>query len=211
MSRWKAYKMGGWTILRSSPATDAVASGVLAKGGLLVFPTDTVYGLGCDPFDPAALRKLFSAKGRGTKAVPVLCDSVRGVQSLVTLKGKALKLARAYWPGALTVVAPLAREVPYQIHHGTGTLGVRIPGSTDCRRLIRACGGFLVGTSANLSGKPSSRSVAEAVGQLGSSVDLYIDGGELRGSESTVVKVAGDEIIILRKGSVGVSEKELRA
>jgi L-threonylcarbamoyladenylate synthase len=202
--------MGGQRILPSSSKTDAVASGVLANGGLVVFPTDTVYGLGCDPFNPAALAKLFLAKGRGTKAVPVLCDSMGAARSLVTLRGRALKLANAHWPGALTIVVPLAREVPVQLHQGTGSLGVRVPGSAACRRLIGSCGGYLVGTSANVSGKPSSRSVAGAVAQLGASVDLYIDGGELKGAESTVVKVTGDEIIILRKGSVGVSEKELR-
>jgi L-threonylcarbamoyladenylate synthase len=198
-------------ILRSGPRADAVASTILAGGGLVVYPTDTVYGLGCDPFNAAALRKLFSAKGRGAKAVPVLCANLEKVMSLVSLNDMAVDLAREHWPGALTIVAPLVRKVPEQLHQGTGTLGVRIPGSDPCRRLIRACGGFLVGTSANLSGKPSSRSVEEAVGQLGPSVDLYIDGGALSGSESTVVKATGDEIIILRKGSVGVSDKELRA
>lgn len=202
--------MGSRGILLSGPKTDAVANRVLADGGLVVFPTDTVYGLGCDPFNPAALRRLFSAKGRGTKAVPVLCASLEEVRSLVSLNGRALELARKHWPGALTIVATLVREVPDQLNQGTGSLGVRIPGSGPCRRLIRACGGFLVGTSANLSGTPSSRSVEEALRQLGPTVDLYIDGGELKGFESTVVKVTDDEIMILRKGSVGVSDKELR-
>jgi L-threonylcarbamoyladenylate synthase len=198
-------------ILRSGPRADKVASTILAGGGLVVFPTDTVYGLGCDPFNPTALRKLFATKGRGAKAVPVLCASLEQVMSLVSLNEAAVELAREHWPGALTIVAPLVRKVPEQLHQGTGALGVRIPGSDPCRRLIRACGGFLVGTSANLSGRPSSRSVEEAVGQLGPSVDLYIDGGALSGSESTVVNATGDEIIILRKGSVGVSDKGLRA
>jgi L-threonylcarbamoyladenylate synthase len=196
------------TVLSSGPMADSRAARVVAEGGLLVYPTDTVYGLGCDPLDPVAVERLFVAKGRGAKAVPVLCANIGKAEELVELSTRALELARKHWPGALTIVAPLVRGVPERLHQGTGKLGVRVPGSASCVRLISACGGILVGTSANVSGRPSCRTAVEAMSQLGSSVDLIIDGGRLGSRESTVVEVTGDDIIILRKGSVGVYDTE---
>ena len=197
-------------VLSSGPQADSRAALVAASGGLLVYPTDTVYGLGCDPMNSTALEKLFAAKGRSAKAVPVLCATLAEASDLVDLSPTALMLAKRHWPGALTIVAPLARSLPDLLHQGTGKLGVRVPGSPSCIRLIRACGGFLVGTSANRSGRPSCRTAEEAMAQLGSSVDLVVDGGRLEGLESTVVEVVGDEIMILRKGSVGVYDTETR-
>jgi L-threonylcarbamoyladenylate synthase len=174
---------------------------------MLVYPTDTVYGLGCDPLNPTAVERLFAVKGRGAKSVPILCASLSEAQALVDLSPKALELAMRFWPGALTIVAPLARQMPEKLHQGTGLLGVRVPGSESCVGLIRACGGTLVGTSANLSGKPSARTAREAMDQLGKRVDLVIDGGRLEGKESTVLMVTRDDIIVLRKGSVGVPRR----
>jgi len=198
------------TVLPSGPHTDLRAARVVADGGLIVYPTDTVYGLGCDPQNPGAVERLFLAKGRGEKAVPVLCASLAKAEDLVILSPRALELARRYWPGALTIVAPLVRRLPERLHQGTGKLGVRVPGSPRCVRLIKACGGTLVGTSANISGMPSCRTAEEALRHLGPSVDLVIDGGRLEGTESTVVEVAGEDIIILRKGSIGVYDREKR-
>jgi L-threonylcarbamoyladenylate synthase len=197
-------------ILSAGPRADSRAARVVAYGGLIIYPTDTVYGLGCDPLNPDAVERLFVAKGRGARAVPVLCASLAEAVELVKLSPGALELARRYWPGALTIVAPLTRRLPERLHQGTGKLGVRVPGSSGCVRLIKACGGTLVGTSANISGMPSSRTAGEARKQLGSSVDLIIDGGRLEGSESTVVEVTGDDIIILRKGAIGVYDREKR-
>ena len=175
------------------------------RGGLVVYPTDTVYGLGCDPLNHAAVRRLFDAKQRDKKAVPVLCASTEKAAALVKLNSRALELAGRYWPGALTIVAPLSRPVPPQLTQGKPSLGVRVPGHPGCLQLISACGGWLTGTSANLSGRPSARSAAEALDQLGDKVDIVLDGGRLAGTESTVVEVVGDEVTILRTGPVGVA------
>ena len=188
----------------------ARASAAVAQGGLVVYPTDTVYGLGCNPMDERAVARLFAAKGREAKPVPVLCSSLDASAGLVEMGPTALRLAARFWPGALTIVAPLKRSVPSLLHQGTGSLGVRVPASPLCVELIRACGGFLTGTSANLSGSPSSRTAAEAGLQLGDAVDLIIDGGRLEGEESTVVKVSGDGVIILRRGPVGVTDEMTR-
>jgi L-threonylcarbamoyladenylate synthase len=98
-------------------------------------------------------------------------------------------------------------RVPSLLHQGTGTLGVRVPASAFAIELIRSCGGYLTGTSANASGKPSSRTPKDAAEQLGDSVQLILDGGPLDGAESTVVKVVGDDLTILRQGPVRVSEE----
>lgn len=183
------------------------AAAAVRGGGLVVYPTDTVYGLGCDPLNGNAVDRLFRAKGRGSKAVPVLCSSAARAAELVSLNEKALGLASMHWPGPLTIVAALRRELPAALTQGTGNLGVRVPGSALCLELIDACGGWLAGTSANISGEPSSRTAAEAQRQLGSAVDLILDGGPLEGKESTVVQVSGDTVTILRTGPIGVGIK----
>ncbi|MDG6898762.1 MAG: threonylcarbamoyl-AMP synthase [Nitrososphaerota archaeon] len=185
----------------------AKAAEIVRRGGLVVFPTDTVYGLGCDPLNEDAVRRLFVAKGRGSKPVPVLCSSAEKAAALVVLSGRARELANAHWPGALTIVAPLRRPVPNLLTQGTSNLGVRVPAHAPCLELIRSCGGWLTGTSANLSGKRPARTAAEAADQLGGSADLVLDGGQASGKESTVVRVVADEVTILRTGPVGVGEE----
>ena len=182
------------------------AAEIVRGGGLVVYPTDTVYGLGCDPLDESAVDRLFAAKGRESKAVPVLCSSLDRAGDLVELEPRARELAGENWPGALTIVAPLKMRVPDRLSQGP-YLGVRVPNHSGCLELIAACGGWLTGTSANLSGRPSAKSAAEASRQLGASVDMFLDGGPAPGTESTVVRVAGGVVTILRTGPVGVGNE----
>jgi L-threonylcarbamoyladenylate synthase len=174
---------------------------------LVVYPTDTVYGLGCDPFNVDAVRWLFKAKGRASKPVSVLCSSVAKAKSLVELSSEACNLARTYWPGALTIVAPLRQPVPIELTQSSPNLGVRVPNHRGCLQLISRCGGWLTGTSANHSGRPSARTAAEASRQVGRYVDLILDGGRLEGKESTVVQVVGNAVTILRTGPIGVGNE----
>lgn len=174
---------------------------------MVVYPTDTVYGLGCDPANEGAVRRLVQAKKRQDSPISILCSSTDAAMNLVEMNGKARDLARRYWPGALTIVAPLKRGLPFPIHQGTGTLGVRVPAMPLCIALIEACGGWLTGTSANLSGLPSTRTAAEAARQLGDAVDLVLDGGRLDGLESTIVRVVTEGIQVLRVGPVGVTDE----
>ena len=189
----------------------ALAAKAVRRGLLVVYPTDTVSGLGCDPLNHAAVRRLFDAKGRESKPVPVLCASTERAEELVKLSGAAAELARKYWPGALTIVATLRRPLPPQLTQGGEYLGVRVPAHSGCLELIAACGGWLTGTSANRSGNPPARSAGEALDELGNSVDFVLDGGRLTGQESTVVKIADGELTILRTGPIGVgNEREGR-
>jgi L-threonylcarbamoyladenylate synthase len=183
------------------------AAEIVRQGGLIVYPTDTVYGLGCDPFNADAVRRLFDAKGRSSKPVPVLCSSLAKAEELVTLGKAGRTLAMAHWPGALTIVAPVRRSLPEQLTEGSKSLGVRVPGHARCLELISACGGWLTGTSANLSGLPSARTAEEAFLQVGGTVSLILDGGTLAGKASTVVKVVADKVTILRTGPIGVGNE----
>jgi len=193
-------KKGG--VRKVSAKSIREAGRLVLGGGVIVYPTDTVYGLGCDPMNGLAAERLFTIKGRGGKPVPVLCDGFDSASRLVRLSGVALRLAKKYWPGALTIVLPLMMELPELIHQGSGTLGVRVPNSRSCLELIAACGGYLIGTSANKSGKPACRTAHEALRSIGEEVDLILDGGRLSEKESTVVKVSGNRVELLRSGAV---------
>ena len=188
----------------------AESATIVRDGGIIVFPTDTVYGLGCDPFNKVAVDRLFEVKQRNDKAVPVLCTDISSASELVTLGPLSRRLAADYWPGALTIVARLRREVSPRLTQGTGTLGVRVPDHRQCLELISLCGGWLTGTSANLSGSPSSRTAQEAFSQVGESVDVILDGGPCNGKESTVVSESEDGLAILRTGPVGVPDEMMR-
>ena len=188
-------------------ASVSEAAELVRKGGLVVYPTDTVYGLGCDPFDEKAVARLFEAKGRSTKPVPVLCDTLESAIGLGSMNETALSLAHMFWPGALTLVVPLRKKLPFLVDQGRGEVGVRVPALKACTKLIRLCGGFLTGTSANLSGRPSCRTAAEAARALGEKVDLVLDGGRLGGTESTVVRVLGGSVEVLRRGSVEIPDR----
>ncbi len=185
-------------------ASLAAAASVVKRGGVIAFPTDTVYGLGCDPFNERAVRRLFEIKNRPSKPIPVLCRDLAAVRRLVELNERARGLAEKHWPGTLTIVAPLKRNVPEDLDQGTGWLGVRVPSGGDCLELIRSVGGYITGTSANISGRPSCRSAGEVRRFLGEKVDLILDGGTLHALESTVVRVGGHGVEVLRRGSIAL-------
>lgn len=178
---------------------------VVKSGGVIVYPTDTVYSIGCDPKNNKAVGRLFRIKERKKKPIPILCDSFDSAAKIVYLNGIAMKLARKYWPGALTIVAPMKEELPFQIHQGTGAVGVRVPDLKLCIELIHKCCGHITGTSANKSGKFSCRSAKEAESELGKDVDLILNGGTLHNVASTVVSVAENKVAVLRKGSIDVT------
>jgi L-threonylcarbamoyladenylate synthase len=196
--------------LKFAEASFEEAAQIIERGGLVIYPTDTVYGLGCNPRNEDAVSKLFAAKQRESRPVPIMCDGLESASGLVVLSPIALHLAERFWPGALTIVAPLSARLPFPLHQGTGTLGVRVPGSALCRTLVTKCGGILTGTSANVSGRAACRSAAEAEQALGSAVDLVLDGGTLTTAESTVVRVTSAGIEVLRQGAVRVTEKDSR-
>lgn len=180
---------------------------ILRSGGLVAFPTDTVYGLGCLAGDPQAIGSLFSAKDRPPdKAVPVLIgESEHLARVSLEVPPLAARLAARFWPGPLTLVVPKHPELPDAISE-TGTVGVRVPDHPVARALLVAAGPMAV-TSANLSGLESPRSAEQVLAQLDGRFHLLLDGGETPGGiPSTVVNCLGPEPVILRRGPLTESD-----
>jgi L-threonylcarbamoyladenylate synthase len=184
----------------------AMAADTVARGGIICYPTDTVYGLGCDPFNESAVAKAIAAKGKRTKAMPVLVNGIEDAERLVSFSRTAKKLAGVYWPGPLTIVLPAHERVP-SILAPQGTLGVRSPKHPICQQLLGLCSGCLVGTSANITGKPSAVSASEILDQLADRVDMILDGGRSpTGVASTVVDLTRDHLRILRQGPISKAD-----
>ncbi len=197
-------------VLKASGEAIRRAAEVVRSGGLVVYPTDTVYGLGCDPFNERAVRRVFEVKGREFgKPLPILASSLEDVMRIALLDGRALSLARLFWPGPLTLVVPRKTVLPDIVVCGRPSVGVRIPGHEVALDLIRACGGLLVGTSANRSGGKAPRDAGEAISEVGGLVDLVIDAGPAPlGVPSTVLDLTGPRPRILRAGAI--PEERLR-
>jgi L-threonylcarbamoyladenylate synthase len=182
------------------------AARVVKEGGLIIYPTDTVYGLGCDPFNVEAVDKVFKAKGRERKALPVLASSIADVSKIAQLDERARKVASRFWPGAITLVLPKKPPLPSAVTCGSSTVGVRVPNLPAALRLISLCGGLLVGTSANISGLAPPKTAREAAQQIGDKVDLVLDGGPAPVGESSTVLSLARDVVILRPGPISAKE-----
>jgi L-threonylcarbamoyladenylate synthase len=182
----------------------AAAARSVRAGRLVVLPTDTVYGIGCDAFSAAAVRSLLAAKKRGPDMpVPVLVGSWSTIDGLVLGVPKAARdLIEAFWPGGLSLVLPHAPSLNWDLGSTKGTVMLRMPLHPVALELLRDVGPMAV-SSANVSGSPPASSAAEAEAQLGESVAVYLDGG-LSGEPvaSTVVDLTGDDPRVLREGAV---------
>jgi len=190
----------------------AEAAAAVANGSVICYPTDTLYGLGCDPFNDQAVRRTKEAKGRGAKPMPILVKDLAAAEKFAYLTLRAKKLAQEFWPGPLTMVLQ-AREGLPAILISEGNVGVRSPKHPICLDLLELCSGGLVGTSANLSGRAPATTAEEVVAQLGERVDLILDGGRVPiGVASTVVDLTRPKLVIIREGPVGREEilKSLR-
>jgi L-threonylcarbamoyladenylate synthase len=184
---------------------------ILKGGGIVVFPTDTVYGLGCDVFNVRAAERIYGVKQRSRHLpLPVLlADSTQLADVVASVPEIARYLMRRFWPGGLTLVLPKKDTLPDIITAGSNKIAVRIPDHVVPLTLIRGLGVPIIGTSANISDKPSPVTAEEVEQQLGSQVDLIIDMGRCPGGlESTVVDVTGEIPVILRRGVI--SEEEIR-
>jgi L-threonylcarbamoyladenylate synthase len=192
-------------VLRVGPEAPAPRRAVeaLRAGQPVVYPTDTVYGLGCDATDPAAVRRVFEIKGRPPdQPVPVLLADAREAAELAEVPAGARRLMQRFWPGPLTLVLPSRGVVAELVTAGTGTVGLRVPDHPVPRALVRACGFPLVGTSANSTGRPAPVTVAQVLSDLDGRVPLILDGGRLAGRPSTVVDCTGQRPRVLRPGPI---------
>jgi len=182
------------------------AAEVVDKGGLICYPTDTVYGLGCDPLNSSAIERTRRVKGVPTRPLPVLVRDIQNAERLAQISVRARKLARKFWPGPLTMVLPALGVLPENLAPD-GTVGLRSPKHSICLNLLDLCAGALVGTSANLTGNQPAVSAEEAARGLGDHVDVILDGGRAPlGIASTVVNLTKPTFTILREGPIGARE-----
>lgn len=187
------------------PCKIDMAARILLEGGLVAFPTETVYGLGANALNPSAVKKIFLAKGR-----PVDNPLILHIQHIDDLKTfarnvsrKANKLAREFWPGPLTLVLEKSQRVPQITTGGLDTIAVRIPSDIISLSLIRAAGIPVAAPSANVSGRPSPTRASHVIEDLYGKVDLIMDGGRTRiGLESTVIDMTSTVPVLLRPGGL---------
>ena len=180
---------------------------IIRSGGVIAYPTDTFYGLGADPSNRGAVRRIFDIKGRAADQPVLLLLSDRADvpiwAAVVTLSAE--RLMDRFWPGPLTLVFRAAPRVLPELTGGTGTIGLRVPGRGLTRDLLRSLGTALTGTSANRSGGASPRNAAEVLSELGGSIDLVLDGGpSMEGLPSTVVDVTAETPRIIRLGVIDI-------
>jgi L-threonylcarbamoyladenylate synthase len=188
------------------------ASQLIAAGGVIAFRTDTFYGLGADPFNADAIRKIRELKGREeTKPILLLISDDSEVDRFVEQSAFFKLVARKHWPAPLTLIGVSRPEVPAELTAGTNSLGIRLPDDENVRAFVRACGGSLTATSANVSGRPPARTAREVENYFPAGIDLIVDGGEVTATEaSTVLDVSSSEVRLVREGAISRDDlKEL--
>jgi len=182
------------------------ARDVVRGGGVIAFPTETFYGLGVDPFNVQAVRRLYDLKGRSPQTSPilVLIRSRDELQALVSeITPAAERLMQAYWPGPLTLVFRAAAAVPAVLTAGTGTIGVRLSAYADVQQVLEVVGGPLTGTSANRTGQPPATTADDVERAFGAEIDLIVNGGPTPGGlPSTVVDTTVSPPRLIREGRV---------
>ena len=197
------------TEILSASSNDTIvrALAVLRAGGLIAFPTDTVYGAGALAFDGRAIESIYQAKDRPVeKAIPILISDIKDLDKVgINIPEAAHKLAARFWPGPLTVIVPKRENLPLAVS-ATSTVGVRVPDHETARALLRAAGPMAV-TSANISGAQSPITAEEVYEQLGGRIPLIIDGGRTPGgTPSTLVDCTTPELLVLREGPIALEE-----
>ena len=192
---------------RAAPQRDAIeeAGTWIRDGGVIAIPTDTFYGLAADPMNPAAVARVFAAKGRsGDQALPLIAANVAQIaRHIGPLSRIAERLAAHFWPGPLTLLMPAPVAFATDISGGTGQVGVRVPADAIARAVCAAAGRPVTATSANISGEPATADPDDIERTLGDVVDFLLDTGRTPGgAPSTVLDITADEPRVLRAGAV---------
>lgn len=190
---------------KPEPEVIAEAAAVIKKGGVIVFPTRCLYGLGADAMNPDAVERIFEIKQRpGHNPILVLIDSRKQLEMMVeTIPPAAEAIAAAFWPGRVTLVFEARDSLSERLIGRSGKIGVRLAGHPAAAAIVRQFKGPVTGTSANLSGRPGCYRLSDLDSRIGGQVDLILDAGRLRGGfGSTVVDVTVDPPRILREGEV---------
>lgn len=181
------------------------AGAIIKAGGLVAFPTETVYGLGGDALNPASSKKIYAAKGRPSDnpLIVHIADMEALPPIVAEIPEQAKRLAEVFWPGPLTMIFRKADLVPHETTGGLDTVAVRMPVHKVAREFIRAAGGYVAAPSANLSGRPSPTVAKYVAEDMDGRIEMIIDGGDVEiGLESTIVDMTVEEPMILRPGYI---------
>ena len=195
-------------MIHDDAETRARASAIISTGGVIAFRTDTFYGLGADPLNASAVRKIKELKGReDNKPILLLISEIDQIDRFIEAPDAYRQIAIQHWPAALTLIGKARPELPTDLTAGTNTIGLRLPDDEEVRAFVRGCGGALTATSANPSGRPPAQTAVEVENYFPTGVDLIIDGGAAVITEpSTVVDVSGGQPMMIREGAVKRSE-----
>lgn len=192
-------------IVQNNKSSHLRAAQIVRDGGIVAFRTDTFYGLGVDPLNRDAVRKIRELKGReAAKPILLLISDLTEVDRFIPNRSKRFKaIANRFWPAPLTLVVAARAELPRELTAETETIGVRLPYDEDVRRLVRACGGALTATSANLSASPPARTAEDVATYFPKGIDLIIDGGEVTATQpSTILDLSGPKARLIREGAI---------
>ena len=175
---------------------------IINRGGIAIYPTDTVYGIGCNPYNKEAVKKIYNIKSRdGSKPLPVLVYSVEIAKRIVFLDEFTEKIIEKFWPGPLTIILKLIDEKLKQSLFLNDRIAIRVPNHKCTLEILKRCN-FLVGTSANISGHPSFTNPDECFENI-QDYDIFVDGGEIKSkAESTIIEIENKKIRIIREGSL---------
>lgn len=185
------------------------AGKIIKNGGLVAFPTETVYGLGGDALNRESSKKIYAAKGRPSdNPLIVHIADINDMNAIVLkVKENALKLAERFWPGPLTMILKKSDRVPLETTGGLDSVAIRMPVHKTAAAFIKAAGGYVAAPSANISGKPSPTSAKYVIQDMDGRIDMIIDGGDSGiGLESTIVDLTGDIPVLLRPGYITVEQ-----
>jgi L-threonylcarbamoyladenylate synthase len=188
------------------------AAEVVKSGGVVVFPTRCLYGLGADALDGQAIQRVFAIKQRSEQnPILVLIDHPGQLEQLVKrIPDAAARLMERFWPGRITLVLEASDKLPGNLTAHTGKIGVRMPGHAVALALVRAVPGPITGTSANLSGRPGCHRIDDLDAQIAGQTDLILDAGRLKGGiGSTVVDVTDERLQVIREGEISAEEIQL--
>jgi L-threonylcarbamoyladenylate synthase len=186
----------------------AKAGQIVRAGGVIAFRTDTFYGLGADPRNVEAVNKIKQLKGRDElKPILLLISDIDQVDRFVDQADSYKRIASQYWPAPLTLVGVARAELPDDLTAGSNSIGLRLPDDEEVRALVRACGGALTATSANVAGRPPACTAEEVEKYFPGGIDLIINGGAATAVEpSTVVDVSGEKPKLIREGVIKKAE-----
>jgi len=179
---------------------------IINKGGIVIFPTDTVYGIGCNPYNKTSVEKIFEIKSRDvTKSFPILAYSIETAEKIVNFDRISKRIVEKFWPGPLTLILKVTDKEIKKSLNLKDKIAIRVPNHKCTLEILKKCD-FLVGSSANISGKASFTNPEEGIKNL-QDYDIFVDGGIITSNgESTIIEIENEEIRIIREGSLTKEE-----